>query len=530
MGVEQLSGVNVKGYLLEECLGHSSHTAVYRATASSGAEWAVKVVDSQLEPESGLMERLRREAGLLSHVDHPDILPIHEAGRADTLTFAASPLLRAPSLQDLIAGGNLDQELAWKVLNQIADALDSVHYRGLVFRVLKPINILVDDQQRIHLAEFGVSSRRVGPLAMSTPGYQLALPQYLAPEQVEGREPDWRADIYAMAVLIFEILTGTPLYGSAPLSETLKATLHTPAPSAHARKPSLPPAIDRVLGRALAKDPRERHRSVWELLDELVGLPDENGASGVSPPTLGSTPGRPPSVSSGGFSSTTAAPPLAPPPESAVALLQRMGVPALEVKQTAFLNSFFAAMMRFAKEVSHQRWPDLLRAAGLTTYLDQDPPDDGSRTASVEAPSRLAEAFELVFGPEASDLERQWGRLTIDHWMRTTQQRPFRMMGKPEQKVADTLYVFTRSMDRVRGEPLHAWKQVDKRQFWLVHYGNLMVLGRRKQAKACRFWTAGLESALRWGGLANDWVAEETECGCVTGTYTCVFTIESVRR
>jgi serine/threonine protein kinase len=140
--------VSLNGYLLEDCLGSSSHTAVYRAVARGGAEWAVKVIDGQLEPSGSLWERIRREAGLLSNVDHPDILPIHEAGRADTMTFAASPLMRARSLQDLMATGSLNNELAWRILTQIADALDSVHYRGLVFRVLKPVNILVDDCMR----------------------------------------------------------------------------------------------------------------------------------------------------------------------------------------------------------------------------------------------------------------------------------------------------------------------------------------------------------------------------------------------
>src|SRR5205807_4596728 len=118
----------------------------------------------------------------------------------------------------------------------IADALDSVHYRGLVYRLLKPTNILVDEH-RIYLAEFGMASRRVGPMALSTRGYRLTGPQYLAPEQVEGEEPDWRADVYAMAVLIFEILTHTPLQPlGRSLGETLEATILGHLPSAHARQ------------------------------------------------------------------------------------------------------------------------------------------------------------------------------------------------------------------------------------------------------------------------------------------------------
>src|SRR5207249_4843849 len=218
------------------------------------------------------------------------------------------------------------------------DALDSVHYRGLVFRLLKPSNILVDDSNQVHLVEFGLASRRVGPLAMSTPTYHLSTPQYLAPEQVEGREPDWRSDIYAMAVLVFELLTHTSLYGAGPLSETLKATLLAPVPSALARRSDLPPGVDRVLGRAMAKNPRDRHRSVWELLDDLVNIPEERrpAASAVLLPSA-STAGAPPDLAA------TTVGPTAPALDSAVAFLRRVGIPVLEGRQQMILNSYFAA-------------------------------------------------------------------------------------------------------------------------------------------------------------------------------------------
>jgi hypothetical protein len=164
----------------------------------------------------------------------------------------------------------------------------------------------------------------------------------------------------------------------------------------------------------------------------------------------------------------------------------------------------------------------------MQRYLTEEPPDNGERTATTDECSRLAEAFEVVFQAEAAAHLRTLGRTVTEDWLRSTQPKPFRMMGKPESKVADALYVFNHSMDRVRGEPLHAWKQIDRRQFWIIHYANLFALGRMKPAKACHFWVAAFESALRWGGLANDWAIEETECGCVTGTFCCVFTVERV--
>jgi hypothetical protein len=519
-GVRSLSGVCLNGsLLLENRLGASSHTAVYRATSSGAGEWAVKVIDRELEPQPCLSERIEREAGLLSAVDHPDILPIRGSGLSEAVTFASTPLLRARTLRSMMERGELDSEATWRILAQIADALDTVHHRGLVCRVLKPANILVDDASRVHLAEFGLASRRVGPLAMSIPDYQLHAPQYLAPEQVEGKEPDWRADIYAMAVLVFELLTRTTLHRETSLAETLTATLLDAPPSARSREPDLPAAVDPVLARALAKDPSERQRSVWELLDQLVSLPDERG-SGRSR-RLGA-PIRPAPARQPERDPATAGP-AAPAPDSAVALLGRMGMPALHGRERVFLDSYFATLMRHARTVCAVRWPQVLRMAGLVAYVEEAPPGGETRTTPVEALSRLADALESVLGPPAPELMRRWGALTTEEWLET-QRRPSR--ARHEQAAEETLRILTQGMDLVRGERLHLWRRVDHHQFWLMCCDGLMVVGRRKAAPSCHFWTAAVQTALRWAGVPDEWVVEEVECGCVTGTFDCVFTVQ----
>ncbi|HXM59143.1 MAG TPA: serine/threonine-protein kinase [Candidatus Dormibacteraeota bacterium] len=553
--IQELGGSSVGGYQLIRCLGHGTHTAVYRATGSLGSQWALKVIDRQLEPEATLVERLRREASLCSRVDHPAILPMYDVGRDEHVTFATAPFLEAPTLDDLMAEGRVDPDLLWSVVSQLADALERAHDLGLVCRVLKPNNILVDSSGRAYLAEFGIASRRTGPMALTSPGYKLRSPQYLAPEQVEGKEPTRRSDVYAVGVLIFEILTETPLFSGRSVGEILTATLNGQVPSANARNRRLPPGVDSALTRALAKDPNDRHESVWHLLEELIGVPDMEDGGGQrsprrqEPPPMPAAPAQldpmleriassltpdgvvtPDAVGAGAAQGLVAGPvrPAPIPADSAVSMLHKMGVPSLETHDLPILNSYFACVMRHAREVSGRAWPQVLEASGLQRYLSEEPADDGERTATAEECSRLAEAFEIVFGADGPAHLRTLGRTVTDEWLRTTQPKPFRMMGKPESKVADALYVFNHSMDRVRGEPLHAWKQIDKRQFWIVHYANLFALGRRKPAKSCHFWVAAFESALRWGGLANDWAVEETECGCATGTFCCVFTVERV--
>jgi hypothetical protein len=471
---------------------------------------------------------------------------MYDVGRDDHVTFATAPFLEAPTLDDLVADGRIDADLLWSVVSQIADALERAHDLGLVCRVLKPNNILVDSSGRAYLAEFGIASRRTGPMALTSPGYNLRSPQYLAPEQVEGKEPNRRADVYAIAVLIFEVLTETPLFHGRSVGEILTATLNGQVPSANARNRRLPPGVDRILARALSKDPTSRHQSVWELLEQLVDVPDlDHAAPGHGGPADAPTgqalaqlqAAQPegfeqqPPVVVGHALVTVDGNGVQPAPiaaDSAVSMLHKMGVPSLETHNLPILNSYFACLMRHAKDVAERKWPQVLEAAGMQRYLGEDAADDGERTATTEECSRLAEGFELVFGPDAPAHLRTLGRTVTDDWLRSTQPKPFRMMGKPESKVADALYVFNHSMDRVRGEPLHAWKQIDRRQFWIVHYANLFTLGRVNAAKSCHFWVAAFESALRWGGLANDWAVEETECGCVTRTFCCVFTVERV--
>ena len=519
--VRELSGTTLKGYHLGECLGSTSHTAVYRARRA-GAVWAVKVVDNELAPDGALADRLQREAGVLAEVGCPSILPIQEAGRSGKMTYAVSPLVEGRSLRDLMRSGELDDERAWSVVSCVAETLDVAHPHGLVCRVLKPANVLLDEG-RVYLAEFGVASERVGRLAMAAAGYEVSTPQYLAPEQVEGRDPDWRADIYALAVLIFEMLTGTTLLDARSPHEAMRATLDGSPPSASERQPALPAGLDGVLARALARDPELRQRSAGDLLAQLVTVPDDRPAE---PPPASTEP-----VPAG------PAPRLPTPDSSLVAVMRRMGVPVLRARHEVLLNSYFAALVRHARQVCGAHWQAVARASGLDAYVEQDPPDDSGRTASVASVSRLAEGIESVFGMSAVEVLRQWGRLTTEFWTSRTQRlqegevtymRPFRLWSSADRKVEDIVYVFARNLERIRGEPLAAWKKIDRRHIWVVLYDNLTAVGRRREGKACHMWTAALEQTLRWGGAANQWVVDEAECGCVTGTYDCVFTIEHV--
>jgi hypothetical protein len=208
-----------------------------------------------------------------------------------------------------------------------------------------------------------------------------------------------------------------------------------------------------------------------------------------------------------------------------------MGVKPTRARGRFILNSHFSNLVHVARDVTGDRWPEVAYAAGLVQYVEQDPPHDDQLSSPVESLSRLNEAFETIYGPEAEDQIRAWGRRATERWLaegRHGMGGAKRFVPGRQRKLLGIVKSLTESMDNVRGEHTHSWLQVDEHQFWLVNFSNMFALGRIKTVKSCYLWTSTIETILRWAGLANDWYVEEVECGCVTGTFDCAFAIRSV--
>jgi hypothetical protein len=234
-------------------------------------------------------------------------------------------------------------------------------------------------------------------------------------------------------------------------------------------------------------------------------------------PMHGSPPPTPSTGSSGG--------------SSAIRTLQMMGVKPARARGRFILNSHVANLIHVARDVTGVRWPEIAYTAGLAQYVDQDPPNDEQLAMPVEYLGRLNEAFETIYGAEAEDMLRAWGRRATERWLaegRHGMGGPRWLVPGRQRKLQGIVKSFSEAMDNVRGEHTHAWLQVDEFQFWLVNFSNIFALGRIKTVKSCHVWVATIEAILRWAGLANDWYVEEVECGCVTGTFDCVFAIRSV--
>ena len=552
--MKDLTGTRLGQYEIVERLGGGGMAVVYRAVQQPlGREVALKALSSELFQDEGFVKRFETEAKTLAKLDHPNILPIYDFEVTEGVAFLTMPLIRGGTLRDILNRGPLDPLTAWRYLREIGDGLQHAHDAGIVHRDLKPTNVLIHGDGRAMLADFGLARGAGQPTHLTTIGLAIGTPGYMAPEQVMGHDVDKRADVYAMGVLTFEMLTGRLPYIGANRMEVAYATVNSAIPSAVKLNAALPDELDQLLAKVLAKDPAQRPQTVRDLLAQMAKLPQRRlapvaaaapvaagtaaGAGGVA---VMSRPGSGPQGPDTTSMRAVAAPAIlhgSPPPTptttagSAIRTLELMGVKPARARGRFILNSHVSNVVHVARDIAGDRWPEVAYAAGLVQYVEQDPPHDDQLSSPVESLSRLNEAFETIYGPEAEDMIRAWGRRATERWLaegRHGMGGPRRLVPGRQRKLAGVVKNFTEAMDNVRGEHTHAWLQVDEHQFWLVNFSNMFALGRIKTVKSCHMWTSSIETILRWAGLANDWYVEEVECGCVTGTFDCVFAIRSV--
>jgi hypothetical protein len=216
-----------------------------------------------------------------------------------------------------------------------------------------------------------------------------------------------------------------------------------------------------------------------------------------------------------------------------VALLEQMGLPRLRPESTNCANWYFQSAVHSAREVAGPGWPSIANAAGLADFASTDPPGDDGRTERLAALAALTTVFEAVFDGQSIARLSDWGRRTTERALAARpssagEQKALKLV-PGRRRLGLLLKGYVQSLDDMRGEPAHSWREVDSSRYWVVHYLNAFAAGRSRAEKACHFWIASYEAMLRWAGLANDWLVDEIECGCVTGTGDCVFAIKSTR-
>jgi hypothetical protein len=261
-------GMEVAGYRIDGVLGEGGMGTVYRATQMSlDRVIALKLLTAEFSSDDGFRERFRREGLLQAAIDHPHIVTVYEAGQTDQGLFLAMRLVEGPTLKSLIQGRALGDRRALRLLTQVAEALDAAHEKGLIHRDVKPQNILIGDRDHAYLADFGLT-KAPDDAGMTATGQFVGTIDYVSPEQARGESATAASDVYALAGVLHETLTGQVPFPRTSEDRTLFAHLTEPPPRPSELRPDLPAALDEVIARGMAKDPDQRPSSASGLLLE----------------------------------------------------------------------------------------------------------------------------------------------------------------------------------------------------------------------------------------------------------------------
>ena len=270
-------GAEFAGYRLEELIGHGGMSIVYRAQhLRLERTVALKLLMPELSEDESFRERFIRESRLAAALDHPNVIPIFEAGDEEGVFYIAMRYVPGATLKALLESEKqLDPARTASIISQVASALHAAHeQKGLVHRDVKPANILVvpghgaDEADHIYLSDFGIAKQRAAG-GLTKTGMFVGTADYAAPEQIEGKDLDRRADVYALGCVLYECLTGAPTYDKDSEVALMYAHLLEPPPSITQVRPELPPEIDAVLAKAMAKSRDERYATTRELAADV---------------------------------------------------------------------------------------------------------------------------------------------------------------------------------------------------------------------------------------------------------------------
>jgi hypothetical protein len=293
-------GTVFAGYRIEALRGRGGMSVVYRAeNPRLGNVVALKLLSPELAEDESFRERFVRESRTAASIPHPNIIPIYDAGDAEGVLYIAMRFVEGPDLKALIKDRDpLPAARVLRLAAQIASALDAAHARGMIHRDVKPANVLVEPgpegEDHAYLADFGLTKHVESHSGITGTGQFLGTIDYMAPEQIEGRQVDARADVYALGCVLFECLAGSPPYRRESEVAILWAHIRDDPPALSDVRAGLPSAADRVLAKALAKDPADRQQSCGELAAELRSALGETSLATSDVPTVRrSAPQRP---------------------------------------------------------------------------------------------------------------------------------------------------------------------------------------------------------------------------------------------
>ena len=287
------SGTKLGPYEIQSPLGAGGMGEVYRARDTRlERDVAIKVLPANLSSDPNLRQRLEREAKAVSKLSHPHICTLHDIGHQDGVDFLVMELVEGETLEQRLLKGPLPPDQTLRIGAQIADALAKAHKLGFVHRDLKPANVMLT-KTGAKLMDFGLA-KQSGPAPLATALTEMTMEnvkltsegmlvgtfQYMAPEQLEGKEADHRADIFALGELIYEMATGKPAFSAKSRASLIAAILTAEPQPMSALQPMTPVALERVVKKCLAKDPDDRWQSASDLAEQLKWIGEGSQVTG----------------------------------------------------------------------------------------------------------------------------------------------------------------------------------------------------------------------------------------------------------
>src|ERR1700756_56443 len=262
---EPVDGTPFGRYRLVELLGRGGMGEVWRAhDTETDRVVAVKMLPPHLADDNTFVRRFRREAHAAARLQTPHVIPIHNYGEIDGRLYVDMRLIEGRDLQQVLADGPIDPARAVRIIEGVAKALHAAHEVGLVHRDVKPSNILLDRDDFAYLIDFGIA-RATEDTKLTGTGSIIGSWPYMSPERLRAGQVDARADIYALACVLYECLTGRPPYPGDNLEQQITAHLTAPPPRPSSTDPRVPVALDAVIATGMAKKPDQRYPTTVEL-------------------------------------------------------------------------------------------------------------------------------------------------------------------------------------------------------------------------------------------------------------------------
>lgn len=394
MSSDPLLGQVIGNYQIEERLGRGGMATVYRARQlNMQRDVAIKIMSAELADDPQFVARFEREAQVIAALEHPRILPVHDFGHEGDLFYLVMRLVEGETLYERMLNGPLSPQAAARLIDQIAEALDYAHERGVIHRDLKPNNILLDEYDNVYMMDFGLAKLLAVSSPLTETGMVLGTPAYMAPEQWRGDPVDARTDVYALGVILYEMVCGQPPFESADTPFTLmyKHLNDTPVPP-RAILPSLPEGVDAVILRALAKDPAARYPSASALARAFAAALEGAAPEPVVAPSLSSADGSIPLPDK----IAPPVPPLPVPPAGA-----RKAKPYAKPKRGAALPAdetpeSLSSLIAWASDRLESLVIPGFFAPPPSAMPAPPPLPAGARPDSAEQPPRQAIAFEQL--------------------------------------------------------------------------------------------------------------------------------------